>query len=80
MVSVIIEMAPKCSWRTIEMVSVIIDMAPDVFLENHRDGLSDHRDNTKVFLVDHRDGLKGFPKDHRDGPKSVTGGPQRWPQ
>ena len=56
MASVIIEMALKCSCRTIEMASVIIEVVPKVFLEDHRDGLSDHRD-----------GPKGVPKDHRDG-------------
>ena len=65
----------KCPCITIEMVSVIIEMAPKVFLQDHRDGLSDDRDYTKEFLEDHRDGPKGVPKDHRDGPKSVTGGP-----
>ena len=64
MASVIIEMALKGFPKTIEM-------APKVSLEDHRDGLHDHRDGTKVFLQDHRDGLS----DHRGGAKSVPGGP-----
>ena len=75
MASVIIEITPKSSWRTIEMAlkgfPKTIEMVPKVSLEGHRDGLSDHRDGTEVFLQDHRDGLS----DHRGGAKSVPGGP-----